>query len=247
MRVVLLHLGNMSQILPSTSLIKIIKDRIEKHSIKPEITFVLKEDDYCYINKYNKDVAETVSIDKFLDSRKKHDLLINLFPFVPEDERIVEKIRNFAGLHFEKGFDSFRDRWIHGRETSEMNIFQFYYTLAGLKWKGEGYDIKYFPKNRVKKKRVGISVANANLRNYILDKLELQNMKIWYIPFRKNIFKRMDEINRCEKIVTDDLTTFHLSMSLRKYVYFLETIPLKFKLEMFGSGRVHKVPSIVFQ
>jgi len=71
-------------------------------------------------------------------------------------------------------------------------------------------------------------------------------MKIWYIPYKKNIFKRMDEINRCKKIITDDFLTLHLSLYLRKYVYFLQTLPSNTKIELFKNGEIHQVPSFVF-
>jgi hypothetical protein len=122
-----------------------------------------------------------------------------------------------------------------------MNIFQLYYNLSGLKWRGEGYDIHYYPKYKLKRNKVGISIANANLRNYILDKLKLDSGKIWYIPYKKNIYKKMDNINQCKNIITDDILTFHLSMILRKYVYFLQTFPLKIKMELFGNGEIHQV------
>ena len=70
-----------------------------------------------------------------------------------------------------------------------MNIFQLYFILSGLTWKGEGYNLAYYPKTKVRSNRIGVSVANANIRNYILDNLEVDNKKIWYIPYKKNIFK----------------------------------------------------------
>jgi len=123
-----------------------------------------------------------------------------------------------------------------------MNIFQLYFILSGMTWGGEGYDIRYSPKTKTKPNKIGVSVANANIRNYVLDNLDIDKKRICYIPYKKNIFKRMDEINRCKKIITDDLITFHLALSMKKYVYYLETFPLSTKLELFNSGEVCKVP-----
>ena len=124
----------------------------------------------------------------------------------------------------------------------KMSVLQLYFILSGLTWKGEGYDIGYCPKTKTQKNRIGVCVVNANVRNYVLDNLEIDNKKIWYIPYKKNIFKKMDEINRCKKVITDDLTIFHLAIAMRKYVYYLETFPLNTKLEFFNSGEVFKVP-----
>ena len=60
-----------------------------------------------------------------------------------------------------------------------------------MTWKGEGYDIKYYPRTKTKKSRIGMSAANANLRNYVSDNLEIDDKTIWHIPYKKNIFKRM--------------------------------------------------------
>ena len=87
-----------------------------------------------------------------------------------------------------------------------------------------------------------MSAANANLRNYVIDKLELDDKRLWYVPYKKNIFRKMDEINRCKKIITDELLTLHLSLYLRKYVYYLETFPHSLKIECFNSGQTYSVP-----
>ena len=123
-----------------------------------------------------------------------------------------------------------------------MILFQLYYKLAGLKWKGEGYDIGYYPKTRTKKNRAGIAVANSNLRSYILNELKLDNSSVWNLPRKKNILRKMDEINKCKRIITDDIIIFHLALSLRKYVHFLKTFPLNFNLELFKSGEIYDVP-----
>lgn len=238
MEIAIAHLGNMSQILPSTSVIRGIK----KYDISTRITWVVNTRDMTYINKYNKDIYRTIDIDTFLSENKNYDLLINLYPDFPMDRHVNFKIRNAMGFCFYSHFDKFKKVFLENKKIFDMNLFQLYFTLIGMTWKGEGYDIKYTPKNKAKANRIGVSVANANIRNYILDNLKFDKKKMWYIPYKKNIFKRMDEINRCKRIITDDLVTFHLAMSMRKYVYYLETFPLSTKLELFGKGEICKVP-----
>jgi hypothetical protein len=238
MEIAITHLGNMSQLIPATSVIKGIK----KQEINTNITWVVSKEEFCYFNKYNKDVSRTISFDKFVLENRDYDLLINLYPYFPENLKINSVIKNASGFCFHSYFDRFKKIFLENEETFDMNIFQLYFILSGLTWSGEGYDIRKYPKTKMKSNRVGVSVANANIRNYVLDNLEINNKKIWYIPYKKNIFKRMDEINRCHSIITDDLITFHLAMSLRKYVYYLETFPLSTKLELFHSGEIFKVP-----
>ena len=236
MEIVITHLGNLSQLIPATSIIKGIK----KQDIDTNITWVVSKEEFCYINKYNKNILRTISIDQFVKESKTYDLLINLYPYFPEDMKINSIIKHATGFYFHSHFDKFEK--VFYKDISDMSILQLYFILCGLTWKGEGYEIGYYPKTKTKKNKIGVSVANANIRNYVLDNLEIDNKKIWYIPYKKNIFKRIDEINRCKKIITDDLITFHLAMSLRKYVYYLETFPLSTRLELFNSGEIHKVP-----
>jgi hypothetical protein len=241
MNIVIVHLGNISQLLPSTSVVNGIKKK-EKNT---HITWVVGNKDFCCINQYNKNIDRTINIEQFIKEEKVYDLLINLYLYFPENIKINSIIKNLAGIGFNPHFDQFKDV-LSGENCINMTILQLYFMLSGLTWKGEGYDIGYYPKTKTNKNRIGVSVANANIRNYVLDNLELEGKKIWYVPYKKNIFKKIDEINKCKKIITDDLTTFHLAMLLRKYVYYLETFPLSTKLEMFGNGEMFKVPMNIF-
>ena len=91
---------------------------------------------------------------------------------------------------------------------------------------------------------MGIAIANANLRNFVNDRLDLKASKLWIIPYKKNIVRRMDEINRCKRVITDDLFTSQIAIALKKFVYFLQIVPLAFNIEMFGSGKVYPVPTM---
>jgi len=242
MEIILVHLGNISQLIPATSVINGIK----KYDINSTITFVVAKKEFCYINKYNKNIARTISLEEFIKESKIYDLLINLYPYFPKNLYINSTIRHLTGFYFYSDFDKFEEVFLGGNKFPKMSILQLYFLLCGLKWKGEGYSIGYYPKTKSKKNKIGISVANANIRNYVLENLEIDKKKIRYIPYKKNIFKRMDEINKCKKIITDDLTTFHLAMFLKKYVYYLETFSLSTRLELFNNGEIHKVPMNIF-
>ena len=238
MEIAITHLGNISQLIPASSVIKGIK----KYDVDTSLTWVVDKKEYCYINKYNKDVYRTIDLDTFLSENKTYDLLVNLYPNFPKKIKMGVDIKHVTGFYFHSNFDKFEKIFSGNKEIFDMNLFQLYFILCGMTWKGEGYDIRYHPKTKVRPNKIGVSVANANIRNYVLDNLEIDKKKIWYVPYRKNIFKRMDEINRCKKIITDDLITFHLAMFMKKYVYYLETFPLSAKLELFNNGEICKVP-----
>jgi hypothetical protein len=235
MKILIVHLGSLNENLVATSVLNKIKQKVDK----PEITWVAGEKNQKYIFKYT-NVSRVLCFPDLGAIKENFDLLINLCPvFFPEAIPHIGA-KEAIGFNFSvisKGITDNPDR----------SLFQMYYKLTGATWKGEGYQIGYFPRTKTKRNRIGIAVAHANLRNYVIDELHLESGKLWHIPYKKNIFKKMDEINKCEKIVTDDLTTFHLAMVLRKYVYFLQTFPLNTKLELFGNGQIYEVPHTVFQ
>jgi hypothetical protein len=237
MRMAIIHLGSIADNIASTSVLKAIKNR----DLDASITCVVNEE-VVPLYKYNRNVNKVIPWDSFKNSLCEFDLLINLYPIFPKEECSHLVVKEALGFGFDPECDKFSNLFFEGLKNNDMNIFQIYYKAAGMTWKGEGYNIDYYPRSRARSKIVGVSVANANLRNYILDKLKLNSSKIWYVPYRKNIFKKMDEINKCKKIITDDMTIFHLAMSLRKYVYFLKTFSIGFKMELFDKGEIYEIP-----
>lgn len=241
MEIALVHLGPISQLIAATSVMAGIK----KQKVDSHITWIVP-DNNLYVRKHIS--ARVIPLKKFINEKRFYDLLINLWPFFPEGLKVNSEIRDFTGFYFDKCLDKkYKDVILGNDSLLNMSVLQLYFKLCGLIWKGEGYGIEYYPKTKTRQNRVGVSVANANLRNYVLDNLKIENMKMWYIPYKKNIFKKMDEINRCKKIITDDLLTLHLAISMRKYIYYLKTYPMSLNLETFGNGEVHSVPLNVFQ
>lgn len=235
MKIAIAHPGPISEVVAASS----VNCGIKKQAVKTNITWVVA-DEYTYIFKYNKDVAKTITLGEFWDQdREEYDLFINLWPVKVKTKA---KIKESTGFGFYKEFDKYEGALFNTHTFSEMSNLQLYFHLSGLTWKGEGYDINYYPRTKAKKNRIGMSAVNANLRNYVLDNLEVDDKKIWYIPYKKNIFKKMDEINRCKKIITDDLLTFHLALAMRKYVYYLKTYPHTLRLETFNNGGIYPVP-----
>ena len=232
MKILITHLGNLVENFVASSVIK----GLYKKYKNPNIIFAVKDKSINSLFKYNKKVKSVI----YEDLRNKNyifDLLINLYPDLDHEICPDIIIKDIVGFYEKNKYYDI----LYGNEISRLNLFQIYYKLSGLEWKGEGYDISYYPKNKVSKK-VGISVANANLRNYISEKLDLKSSKLWHIPYKRNIFKKMDEINRCKKIITDDFLTYNIAVCLRKYVYFLKTINYNTKLEFFKKGEIFNIP-----
>ncbi len=241
MKILIVHLGEIKDILPSTSIIRSICRKVTN----PEITWVVRRKNK-YIFEYNRNISRVLCFEELKKIDEVFDLLINLYPNFSHWKCPNLKVRNAFDFNFRYGAKDLGKVLLGEMDVLNINLFQIAHKLSGLTWRGEGYDLSYLPKTRSKSVRTGLAVAHGNLRVYINENLKIGSKKLWYIPYKKNIFKKMDEINRCRKIITDDLSTFHLSMYLRKYVYFLEISPLNFKMELFGRGEIHKVPKSFF-
>jgi hypothetical protein len=113
--------------------------------------------------------------------------------------------------------------------------------MCNLTWRGEGYDLSYYPKNRNKDFKTGIAIKEINLRQYVKNNLKLKLSEMCTIPMRENILKKIDEINRCSNIVTDDLFVVHAGIALRKNVEFLDINGLSPKFEFFGRGNCYRI------
>jgi len=243
MKILIINWGDAVKNIIATSLLSAIKRKCPEADIYWSV--FLDEDKHIF--KHNKHVKQVVNQEEMDNLREDFYLLINLDPYFNYTEFRYNKFKHRLGCYFNPTAEYFINILQGNEQSNSVSLFKIYYILAGMTWKGEGYDLGYFPKTRSKKNRVGLSIANANLRTYVNDNMNLEDMKMWHIPYKKNIFKRMDEINRCKKIVTDDMLTFHLAMSLRKYVYFLKTSSLDTKVEFFGHGEIYNIPKQVFQ
>ncbi|MFA5759746.1 MAG: hypothetical protein WC942_10380 [Clostridia bacterium] len=239
MKILITNLGSLVENVVSSSIIKGI---LHKHK-NYEIYWCVNNDISKDFLKYNKHIKKVLSLSELYKCIDSFDLWINLYPNFPSDLSSKILVEKAIGIGFDDKFNSFFDDSIN---KDYMNMFQMYFKAVGLSWRGEGYYLGYFPKNKTKRTNVGVAVANLNIRNYIYDKLDLEESKLWHIPYKKSILKKMDEINRCKSIITDDLLTFHLSVYLHKYVYFLKTFPIPYKLEFFGKGEVFEVPPKIF-
>lgn len=120
----------------------------------------------------------------------------------------------------------------------QVNQFQVLFGIALRSWKGEGYELNFYPRSRCKHSLTGFAIKSSVAKDLIWSKLKLEQSRAWRIPFREDYPKQLDEINRCGRIVTDDQRVLHLSLALRKKVVFLSQGPLPCRIEFFGQGNV---------
>ena len=235
MNILVIHLGCLTECFIASSINKGLLDLYPK----AEITWVVKNTDTLQLFKYNNNIKYCYIVANFIISLpKKYDVIINLnFDFMPNN--LLES-KEFLGCNSANG-EKYRNN-LTEYETTKKSLFEIYYDLANMKWKGEGYDFTYYPKNRSKDNRVGLALSNNNLKNFIDTNVKTYVSNKWYVPNKKNIFKKLDEINRCETIITDDLLILNLSLYLRKYVFYLKTTPVNTRIELFKSGEIFEIP-----
>lgn len=152
----------------------------------------------------------------------------NYMGLIPREETIDVDMHAYRGLYL--------------KQDVNRNLFQLMFGVAGLSWAGEGYGFRYYPKSRQRKNRVGIAVRDRNVRRFLHDYLKLPEDRIWHIPFKDNILKQFDEVNKAASIVTDDPVVMHVGLSLRKRVELLTYEPPTIRPEFFGNGCIHLVP-----
>lgn len=239
MDILIIHLGGIADNIVATSIIRSVYLQYES----PKIYWIVKDESCKNIFKFNKQIYKVISIEEFMSMNNKWDVFINLHPgFSKED---CDKISSDKKIGFFNSDDNDDLYVLYSMDKStSMSSVQIYHRLIGKKWEGTGYDIGYYPKTKSNKKKSGIFISNTNLKHYCLSSLykDDKNNNLWIIPFKNSLFKKMDEINKCGSIVTDDLVTMHLSIYLRKYVYFLETLPQSTRYEFFGKGQIYSAP-----
>lgn len=239
MDILVIHLGSVADNVVASSIVKSICKKYKD----AKIYWVVSDENGKNVFKYNKNIYKSITIEEFTNMDNNWDVFINLHPgFSKEDcDKVVSAER--MGFFNSDVSDLFILYSIG--ESTTMSAVQIYHRLIKDKWKGSGYDVGYFPKTKSNPKRAGIFISNTNLKHYCLSNLyndTIKNNTLWVIPYKKSIFKKMDEINRCGSVITDDLITMHLSIYLRKYVYFLETLPQSTRYEFFGKGQLYVAP-----
>lgn len=230
LKILIVQNGTLSETLSSTSVINGLRDITDEFYITWATDNTYAKNIFKYTKKCK--VISTQDIPK-----KKFDIFINLDPKFTEEINSDKKV----GLHYDDNTQHFMDILYHQKET-DLNVFQVYFSLSKMMWHGQGYGFCYFPKTRSSKQRIGLALVNAHLRNFVHENLDVDKKKLWIVPFKKNIFKRLNELNRCHQIITDDMVTLHLAIYLKKYVYFLETINYTMNIELFNQGQRIKVP-----
>lgn len=115
---------------------------------------------------------------------------------------------------------------LHGNISTKKTLLQMYYDLVGLRWRGEGYGLSYYPKMK--------QIAKCGI---FLQDNDTDMPDCTKISMPKNPLKRLDVINKFQEIVTDNLFAAHAGIALRKKCTLLGN--WSFQMEFFGKGTLN--------
>ncbi len=116
---------------------------------------------------------------------------------------------------------------VSGTISTNKTALQLYYDLVGLRWRGEGYGLSYYPKAR----------QTEQCGAYMTMHEAPENCPRIKMP--KAVLSRLDTINRYEEIITDDVFSAHASIALRKRCTLIADLP--YQMEFFGRGSLKRV------
>lgn len=191
------------------------------------------EPNFYELVKYNKRIHQFVDITQEFDMKTLEavfecDICVNV-SFTPVAKQFASKVQAVKTFGFDKNGPisrqaNFFEGVLTGHIATKKTLLQIYYDLANLRWKGEGYGLSYYPRNKQIEK-CGIFAEKSHLNDEEGTKICLPN----------KVLGQLDLINKFASIVTDDLYVAHASIALRKYCTFISELP--YQMEFFGKGK----------
>lgn len=242
MKILICHFGEQWESLAATSLLKGLYNNFGKIDI-----YWATSHSNAILYKYNKKVNAVFT--DYEPIKFEFDKVINLTPTTLSCKYASSINAKERSGFFERDGSIFATnteienifKMLNYKNHTSKNIFQILFKIANMTWRGESYDLCYFPKTRTKKNKTGIAIHNPDLRKFVKENLKLRLSEVWHVPIKQDILKRIDEINRCKNIVTDDLFILHASIALRKYVEFLDIEGIPSMIEFFGHGKYYRL------
>lgn len=235
--ILLINLGTPFECFISTALI----NGLYKKYDNPSITVLVSDNKNCIdIYRFNKKINRVITFSKVdIILSEKFDVLINLSSDFNTNINSKEKF----GFNF-TNCDNI-EKILKGNKRTNKNLFQIYFNIADVSWRGEGINLSYFPKTKVNKNRTGIFISDLNVKKILKENLLLEKTKPYIVKYKDNIFKRIDEINKFNYIITDDLFCAYICVLLKRTFFFLKDREYNFSIETFSIGDIIEVKNFI--
>ncbi len=231
MNVVLIQLGAPHESLILTCLLVGLK----KHHSNSKIIWA-GNNSFKEMVTFNKRINQFVNISEGIDlsllsAMYGADLCINVSP-TKKAKEIASAInaKKYYGFIKRGPVDKNAEFFLNvmtGKVKTNKTVLNLYYNLAGMKWKGEGYGISYYPRTK-QTKQCGRYLIHGN---YTAE----EKCESFKLP--KELLKKFDVINQFSEIITDDEFSLHASLALRKHTTFISE-ELSYKMEFFRKGKM---------
>lgn len=177
---------------------------------------------YFPIIRFNKRIRKILNIHKGNDLASLTHFYGSDICYNPSDSETACRFASITGSKQYFGFNKdgavdknaeFFQKITSGKLKTNKTILDMYYGLAGIKWRGEGYGLSYYPTIK-QTKQVGICAEQINEPGEIF-------------KASNDYLETFDIINQYKKIITDKLFVAHAALALRKKVVFRGSIPYK--------------------
>lgn len=218
MKIIVVHSGTEHEVLLLTSILIGLK---KKYGSNSRILWVGDPEFFCLV-KYNKRVKKCLNINHLWDipatNFYESEICINI--------SLNDKATKFTSICGAKQFfgftqngpvdgnAEFAQKIIEKKLRTNKTALDIYYNIVGMKWKGEGYGLSYYPRLKQSKN------CGSYTHNNIAPKCE-------EISLPDDFLSKFDAINQYSHIFTDDIFCLHAGLALRKQVTFLGDLPYK--------------------
>jgi hypothetical protein len=189
----------------------------------------------------NKCLRYNNSIDAFCSKEelkeKEFDIVVN-FDF---ESSLIEEIKSKDKIGIHQPENETLRKILEGNKKTRNNFYQIFFKIAKTSWNGEGINLNYFPKTKQRKNNVGYFIDNKIVEETLSNKVIIQYDNINKIRKCNNFFKQIDHINKYSEVITDNLLISLLATYLNKCVYFLNSLQVNHKIELFNKGKFFKI------
>ena len=223
MKIVLIQSGPAHEVLLLSSVLIGLKKKYPKAKI-----LWAGEPKYFPLIKFNKRVKKWLNINKGADLASLTSFYGSEICYNSSLDNTAQKFASMVNSKECHGFNgdgpintqaTFFRNVISGNISTRKTILDIYYSLADMKWQGEGYGLSYYPRQK-QTKQTGICCQSSE-PNFDGEKFSIPS----------DFLSGFDIINQYATIVTDDLLVAHMALSLRKKVEFTQQLSYTLNFE----------------
>ncbi len=230
-KIIIIQYGNDAEVFPLLSLVIGLQ---KKH---PDSHIIWAGDPYLSdLIRYNKRVKRFIDIEQEFTMKTLQIVFGAEICVNTSSNSLAKRFASNVNAENTIGFDKngatsrqseFFKNVISGKISTNKTALQLYYDLVGLRWRGEGYGLSYYPKIR--------QAEQCGAYMTLYDEPDSCSK----IKMPKETLDKLDALNKYAEIITDDIFSAHASIALRKQCTLIAD--LSYQMEFFGRGSLKRV------